>query len=274
MMKMKSWKQIIGVGLATIGLAAILTGCASDTGSTASATELPKKIVVGLDDNFPPMGFRDEQGNLVGFDIDIAKEAAKRAGMEIEFKPIDWSSKEAELRSKHIDVLWSGLSITPEREKNILFSKPYLKSTQIIIVRDDSTIKGKEDLKDKIVATQQGSHVVPLVEADKERYGFKTVKTYGDVINAFMDLELGRIDALVVADDVGKYNMTKNPGKFKITEGTYGSDMSGIGFRLGDTGLKAKFDDILKEMIADGTFDAIAIKWFGDATKVNREAFK
>lgn len=273
-MKINAWKKAIGIGLATIGLAALLVGCGSNNMAESNNQELPKKIVVGLDDNFPPMGFRDEQGNLVGFDIELAKEAAKRAGMDIEFKPIDWSSKEAELKSKHIDVLWNGLSITPEREKNILFSKPYLKGTQIIIVRNDSEVKTKEDLQGKIVATQQGSHVEPLVDADKEKYGFKEVKTYSDFINAFMDLELGRIDALVVADDVGKYNMTKNPGKFKITEGTYGSDISGIGFRLGDTALKNKFDGILKEMMEDGTADQIAIKWFGDTTKLNKDAFK
>ncbi|MDY3973809.1 MAG: amino acid ABC transporter substrate-binding protein [Veillonella caviae] len=273
-MNMKKWKQIMSIGLATIGLAAVLTGCGFSNAADNNTQELPKKIVIGLDDNFPPMGFRDEQGNLVGFDIDLAKEAAKRAGMEVEFKPIDWSSKEAELRSKHIDVLWNGLSITPEREKNILFSKPYLKGTQIIIVRNDSDIKTKEDLKGKVVATQQGSHVEPLVEADRMTYGFKDVKTYSDFINAFMDLELGRVDALVVADDVGKYNMTKNPGKFKVTEGTYGADISGIGFRLGDTALKEKFDDILKDMMADGTADKIAEKWFGDTVKLNKEAFK
>lgn len=269
-MKLKKW---LAMGLATIAVVAFTAGCGSNTSSNGGG-ELPKKIVIGLDDNFPPMGFRDDKGELVGFDIDLAKEAAKRAGMEVEFKPIDWDSKEAELKSKRIDALWNGVTITPDREKNILFSTPYLLDQQIIIVRNDSNIQGKDDLKGKVVGTQQGSSVEPILEKDAQERGIKEVKKYGDFVNAFMDLELGRIDALVVDAIVGQYTMTKNAGKFRVANGTYSDDKVGIGFRLEDTALRDKFNGILKEMMNDGTADKIAQKWFGTTTMLNKDAFK
>ena len=117
-----------------VALSAVVLAACSKTDSSApvaaasapAAPALPAKIVVGLDDNFPPMGFRDEKGQLVGFDIDLAKEAAKRLGVEVEFKPIDWNAKEAELTGKRVDALWNGLTITEERKKNNAFTAPYM----------------------------------------------------------------------------------------------------------------------------------------------------
>ena len=94
----------------------------------APAPAAATAIVIGLDDHFPPMGFRDDKNEIVGFDIDLAREAGKRLGLEVTFKPIDWSAKEAELSGKRIDVLWNGLTITEERKANILFTKPYLEN--------------------------------------------------------------------------------------------------------------------------------------------------
>ena len=151
-----NWKKMMAVGLAAVSMMVFVTGCGGD--AKKANTELPKKVVIGLDDSFPPMGFKDDKGEIVGFDIDMAKEAAKRAGMEVEFKAIDWSSKEAELKSKKIDALWNGLTVSPEREKNILFSNVYMKDKQYIIVRnEDESIKGKADLAGKVVGVQQAS---------------------------------------------------------------------------------------------------------------------
>lgn len=135
------WKRLAVVGAAAL-VAMNIVGCGSE-GSKDSAAAERNKIVIGLDDNFPPFGFHDEKGELVGFDIDMAKEAAKRLGMEVEFKSVDWDSKETELTSKRIDAIWNGLSITPEREKNILFSRPYQNGPQILLVRGDSPIQAR-----------------------------------------------------------------------------------------------------------------------------------
>ena len=103
----KCSKTVLAAASALV-IVGLVAGCGVSTKQTN--TEVPKKIVIGLDDNFPPMGFKDEKGELVGFDIDLAKEVAKRIGSEVEFKSIDWDSKEAELKSKRIDVLWNGFN--------------------------------------------------------------------------------------------------------------------------------------------------------------------
>ena len=153
---------------ALVLLGALLAGCSkTETPAPAAATPAPAvvtKIVVGLDDNFPPMGFRDEKNELVGFDIDMAKEAAKRLGLEVEFKPIDWSAKEAELSGKRVDALWNGLTITEERKQNILFTAPYMENHQIIVVPAGSAIKAKADLAGKVVGAQEGSSAVDAIK--------------------------------------------------------------------------------------------------------------
>ena len=148
--------------LIALSLTAMLVACGKQEAAPSATSAAPapaaiSKIVVGLDDNFPPMGFRDEKNELVGFDIDMAREAAKRMGMEVDFKPIDWSAKEAELSAKRVDVLWNGLTITEERKKNIAFTAPYMENHQIVVVAATSPIKAKADLAGKVVGAQDGS---------------------------------------------------------------------------------------------------------------------
>ena len=122
-------KKLTSLLMLSLTAGALLAGCGKNETAPAAqsaAPAAPAKIVIGLDDNFPPMGFRNEKNELVGFDIDLAREAAKRLGIEVEFKPIDWSAKEAELSAQRVDVLWNGLTITEERKKNIDFTAPYM----------------------------------------------------------------------------------------------------------------------------------------------------
>jgi len=145
--------------LATLLAGVFLVGCGkTDAPATKPATVA--KIVVGLDDNFPPMGFRDKDNKLVGFDIDLAREAAKRLGADVEFKPIDWNAKEAELNGKRVDALWNGLTITDKRKENIAFTTPYLENRQIVVVTAKSPIKNKAELAGKVVGLQEGSSAV------------------------------------------------------------------------------------------------------------------
>ena len=221
-------------------------------------------IVIGIDDNFPPMGFRDEKNEIVGFDIDLAKEAAKRLGVEVTFKPIDWSAKEAELNSKRIDALWNGLTITEERKKNILFTSPYLKNHQIIVVTEKSSIQTKVDLKDKVVGVQDGSSAIGAVEADAETAkSLKELKKFGDNVTALMDLSAGRLDALVVDEVVGRYYTAKKPEEYRVLDENFGTEDYGVGTRKDDTALGEKLQKALDEMKADGAAAQISTKWFG-----------
>lgn len=224
---------------------------------------LPSKIVIGLDDNFPPMGFRDEKNELVGFDIDMAKAAAQHLGVEVEFKPIDWAAKESELKSKRVDMLWNGLTITEERKQNIAFSKPYMENHQIIVVSAGSPVKVKTDLNGKVVGVQDGSSAVPAIEADEVSKSFKELKKYGDNVTALMDLGTKRIDAVVVDEVVGRYYVAKKPTEYVVLEDNFGTEEYGVGMRLEDKALQEKLQAALDAMKADGTSAKIANQWFG-----------
>lgn len=222
------------------------------------------KIVVGLDDNFPPMGFRDEQSQLVGFDIDLARETAKRLDREVEFKAIDWGAKEAELNSGRVDVLWNGLTITEERKQNINFTAPYMQNHQIIVVTAASPIKSKADLAGKVVGAQEGSSAVGAIEKDAETAKtLAQVKRYGDNVTALMDLTAGRIDALVVDEVVGRYYTAKKPADYFILEENFGTEEYGVGTRKSDTELLNQLQQAIDGMKQDGTAARIATKWFG-----------
>jgi len=221
-------------------------------------------IVVGLDDNFPPMGFRDEKNDLVGFDIDLAAEAGKRLGVEVKFKPIDWNAKEAELNGKRVDVLWNGLTITEERKANILFTKPYLENRQIIVVLEKSPIKTKANLKGKVVGVQDGSSAIEAVEKDKATAkSLKELKKFADNVAALMDVSTGRLDALVVDEVVGRYYTAKKPGEYRVLDENFGTEDYGVGTRKDDTDLMTKLQKAMDDMKQDGTAAAISTKWFG-----------
>ncbi len=249
-------KRIVALALVVIMAGLVLTGCGSTT---------KKKVVIGLDDSFPPMGFRDDKNNIVGFDIDMAKEASKRMGVDVEFKPIDWSSKEAELNGKRIDALWNGMNITEERQKNVLFSDPYMESRQLIFVLAGSPIKTAADLAGKVVAVQQSSTGEDVVTKDiKLKNSLKELKTYPDFIAAFMDMKTGRVDAVVTDEMLGRYYMAKEAGQYVAIEQPVGDvGTIGVGFRKDDKELRDKVQTALNEMKKDGTSAKISQQWFG-----------
>ncbi|VFR26519.1 Amino acid ABC transporter, amino acid-binding protein [plant metagenome] len=232
--------------------------------AAAPAPAVPAKIVVGLDDNFPPMGFRDEKNELVGFDIDMAREAAKRLGIEVEFKPIDWSAKEAELNSKRVDALWNGLTITEERKKNIAFTAPYMENHQIIVVAAASSIQTKAELAGHVVGAQEGSSAVDAIKKEAEvAASLKSLKTFGDNVTALVDLSAGRLDAVVVDEVVGRYLVAKRANDYRVLTDNFGTEDYGVGTRKEDTALNAKLDEVLAAMKQDGTAGRIAKQWFG-----------
>lgn len=234
---------------------------AASAGSEASAPKAA--VVVGLDDSFPPMGFRDDKNELVGFDIDMARAAAEHAGLQVEFKPIDWSAKESELNSKRVDMLWNGLTITEERKQNLLFSNPYMENHQIIVVRPDSGVKTKADLNGKVVGIQDGSSAVDAVEKDPVSKSFKELKKYADNVTALMDVQNKRVDAVVVDEVVGRYYVGKKPSEYVVLDDNFGTEEYGVGFRKDDVELQQKIQSALDSMKADGTSATISTKWFG-----------
>ncbi len=257
-------KKFFLTALLTVSM--LLTGCGGDSG-TPTSNDSSKKIVIGLDDEYPPMGFKDENNQIVGFDVDLAKEASKRLGTEVEFKAIDWSSKEAEIASGRIDILWNGLDITPERQENMLFSDPYMDNRQIVFVNigDDEGIASENDLANKAVGTQAGSTAENYIMGNADLLNsLKEFKTYGDYISAFMDLNNGRLDAVVCDEIVGRYYMAKHPDQMQALNVVVGPvSQFGIAFKKDNVELRDKVQKAFDEVVADGTAKKISEQWFG-----------
>ena len=163
------------------------------------------KFILGLDDSFPPMGFRDENNEIVGLDIDLAAEVCERLGVELEVQPIDWDSKEMELTSGKIDCIWNGMTVTDDRIESMFLSKPYLDNRQVVIVEEGSKIEEVADLAGKTIGLQKGSSAREAFDANAIASEVKEVVEYEDNVEAFLDLQAGRIDALLVDEVAGNY---------------------------------------------------------------------
>ena len=234
-----------------------------------------QKIVIGLDDGCAPMGFRDAQGNIVGFDVDLAKETARRMNVAIEFKPISWNNKKLEITSGKIDMIWNGCDIMPEYKEYMIFSKPYMDNRQIILVRKGDTqgIHAVDDLAGKIVATQAGSNSEDYIDSNpKLRDSFSKFMTYNNVKEGFEFLSAGKFDVIIVDEIAARYEIMKNPDAFEIIELTIGPVTEfGIGFRKNDVELRDRVQKVFDEMIKDGTAKKISEQWFqADLIKARR----
>jgi polar amino acid transport system substrate-binding protein len=221
-------------------------------------------FIVGLDDTFAPMGFRDKSGTLVGFDVDLAKEVSKRLGVEVRFQPIDWDAKVLELNSGTIDMIWNGLTITESRLEEMSFSNPYLANSQIIMVKKGSNIKNMDDIKGKTVGVQISSasdDAVTKSSIFNELGGYERYDTFNQ---ALIELSNLTIDAIVIDEIMGRYIISQNPNQYEVLSDDFGKETYGIGFRLESTDIRDKFNDVLNEMIKDGTATLISENWFDE----------
>jgi polar amino acid transport system substrate-binding protein len=267
-------KKIFIVALATLLFVSSAFSSPVSESADNSLEYVVKKgvFVLGLDDSFPPMGFRDENNEIVGFDIDCAKEVCKRLGVELKCQPIDWNAKEQELATKQIDCIWNGFTITPERQEALTFSEAYVGNAQVIIVKSDSSIKTLSDLAGKAVGVQAGSSGQVALESSGDLY--KSIKgevEFKDFLTALMDLEIGGVDAVVIDLFVANFNIKDSGKSFRILEESLEAEEYGIGFRKGDEKLCTAVEDALKAMAKDGTLAQISTRWFGaDITTVGK----
>ena len=221
-----------------------------------------KQLVIGLDDSYPPMGFRDETGEIVGFDIDVANEVCDRLGITLVKQPIDWDKKEEELNSGAIDCIWNGMSVTPERAEAMTLSEPYLKNTLIFVVTERSDAKGLRDLKGKTIGVQSGSTVVDALKSSSI-IGDITVAEYDDNTKLVEELSRGKVDAILIDSIAAYYFIFSGNDKFYVLSDSISEEECAIGFRKGDLSLHDKIQEIISEMKADGSLGKISTKWFG-----------
>ncbi len=240
-----------------------LSACSSSSSSSGDV------LKVGLDDNYPPLEFKDSDGKTtIGFDADIAKELAKRLGKkDVQFVSNDFAGVFDALETKKFDVVISGVSVNEDRQKNHSMTEPYIANKVVIVTKEgDTSIKGPEDFKGKKIGAQVGTtsdeFVSRLVKENKvESDNFKT---YPIIIQPFEDLALGRIDAVVVDIVVAKYYINNNQGKYKVIWESPEAEPMAMVFRKDDTETRDKANQIIKDMQEDGTMKEISEKWFGD----------
>ncbi len=245
--------------------AVVLTGC-GDSGDSGTADAEKETIVVGLDDTFAPMGFRDDQGELVGFDIDLANAVGEEMGMNVEFKPIDWNAKETELKAGTIDCVWNGMSITPERQENMALSNKYLNNKIVIMAKADADfdVTSAEDLADLKIGTQADSSALEMLMANEAYDSFKdNIDEYKTYDIAIMDLKAGRIDVVVVDQVLGEYMNNNLGGEMKECTYSLGDDYYVIGFAKENTELRDKVNDAIQTLIDNGKAAEISETWFG-----------
>lgn len=225
-------------------------------------------FIIGLDDSFPPMGYRDENNDIVGFDIDVARAVAEKLGVEFIAQPISWEAKELELSSGNIDCIWNGMSITPAREESMCMTPAYLNNRIVILTKKDSGIQEAKDLAGKYVAVQSGSFAEEVLTL--EEYGYSElyaslaeVTTEADYLYAIMNLQNGMVDAVLIDEVVAQYKLTQLGDESLVCTGSLCDDLYGIGFRKADEALEKAVYDTLIEMAKDGKAAEISNKWFG-----------
>jgi len=277
--------SVLWILVLVLSIALVITGCGTkkDTkveepqeetkDSSWERVEKEGKIVAGLDDNYPPMGYRDDKGNLIGFDIDMGKEISKRLGVEIVWQPTAWDGVVASLKAKKFDVIISGMTVTEERKKEVNFAGPYIFAAQAVCVKaGNDTIKTNDDLAGKVVGTQNGSTGYKICQDLMKEGKIKEIKGYQDYTLAFQDLKIGRLDAIVSDNYVIAGYIKNMPGEFKFTGEFFEGETNGIAVRKEDVELYNKLDQAIKDMILDGTLAQISEKWLGgDATAKIKE---
>ena len=249
---------------AAFGAAAmLLTGALPRLPASADG----RTFTVGFDAEFPPYGYQDDSGEYVGFDLSLAEEVCKRRDWELKKVPIEWNSKDMELKTGAIDCIWNGFTING-RENDYTWSVPYVDNSQVAIVRSDSDIRRLSDMKDKIVAVQTDSSALAVFTGEDAEEAnialaksFKELQQVGDYNSAFMNLESGAVDVICMDIGVANYEITARNGQFRMLDEHISSEEYGVGFLKGNTELRDEVQDTLYDMVRDGTFAKIAADW-------------
>ena len=274
-------KKFLAIAAAIVMAASVMSGCSSSTteetpvegeetteeGAEGEETAERTQFIVGFDAEYPPYGYMDENGEYVGFDLDLAQEVCDRNGWELVKQPIDWNSKDMELNSGSIDCIWNGFTMTG-REDEYTFSDPYVDNSIVFVVLTDSDIQTKDDLAGKVVVTQAGSSALTALTNEEDNdenlalaASFASLEQVADYNTAFMELESGLVDAIAVDIGVAQYQLTSRGDTFRQLEEPLSTEQYAIGFKLGNTELRDQVQATLNEMVEDGTFDEIVANY-------------
>lgn len=269
-------KRLVLLLVTAMAATTVLAGCGSkDSGSSDNGKKSSKEakiendddtLIVGFDASFPPYGYKDDSGEYVGFDLDLAQEVCDRNNWKLVKQPIDWDSKDAELNSGTIDCIWNGFTMNG-REDDYTFSEPYVDNSQVIVVADDSGIEKLTDLAGKTVGVQAASAALDLLQSEEEGGQKELADTFGalnefaDYNTAFTELQAGALDALAIDVGVAKYQLNSRGEGFKILDETLNTEQYAIGFKKGNTELCDIVNADLQKLADDGTVAELAEKY-------------
>lgn len=257
--------------LLVVGLL-ILTGCRRQTAKQDSWPVIKQRqtVVVGLDDSFVPMGFRAKNGQLKGYDIDLARAVFKRYHIKVDFQTIDWSMNATELRNRTIDLIWNGYTITPARKRAVRFSQPYLQNKQVLVTMKKNHLNQFSAMRGKTLGVQTGSSGYASLEAQpqllKQYIKKQTPVLYSTFNDAFIDLNANRIQGLLIDRVYADYYIQhqSDPQAYRVVSGDFAPENFAVGMRKSDRVLQQKIDAALKALYQNGTMQRLSQKWFGE----------
>lgn len=270
-MSRRSFIGLMGSGAAAL----LLAGCGQNTNSQTNANAAnssndqsataTKKLIVGLDSAYPPYGYVGDDGQLTGFDVELAQEAAKRNGWEVQLEAIDWDAKDTLMGSGAINCIWNGFTVEG-REDKYTFSDPYMLNAQVVVVKSGSSITGLSDLAGKNVITQTDSaayNVLAGEDATQKDLAatFASLETIGDYNTAFMQLESGAVDAVACDLSIAAYQLAAKPGAYSQIGESLSEEHYAVGFKLGDTKTAETITSTLKAMNEDGFVKTLCEKY-------------
>ena len=243
-------KKIIALVLALVMVAACLTACGGAKGATLKDVQKAGKLMIATSPDFPP--FESLEGDaVVGIEPDIMKLICDKLGVEAEFVQMDFDSVLIGIQAAKYDCAMSGITVTPDREKNMLFTAPYYNAAQVIVVAEGSPITGKADLAGKVASVQTGT----TAESGCQDEGIE-VQAFAANADAKAALTTGKVDAWVV-DNLTAIQMVEEGDGLVILEEKMTEEPYAFAFAMGSEDLVAAINDALAALIADGTVEAI-----------------
>lgn len=255
-------KKIFALILSIMLVAAISVPALAEDNSLQAVLD-KGQFILGFDASFPPMGYVDDEGNYIGFDLDLAQAVCDKLGVELVLQPIDWDAKELELNGGNIDCIWNGMTATEDRAEAMSLSQSYLKNSQVVCVMDSSELITLADFEGKSVAVQTGSSGAEALEAAEDfSASLKEVVEFPDYAMALMDLENGNVDGVVIDIIVAQYYISKKDASYRTLDESLSAEEYAIGFRKDDITLTEKINQTLLEMVADGSMATISEDWF------------
>lgn len=267
---MKTLKKSLSLLVILILTAALLSGCSqtptssSETGKKASRIDEIKKAgkLVLATGNYRPFEYHDEKTNkIIGYDIDVAEAIAKKIGVPLEVREMQFTSLIPSVQNGQADLVIAAMYITDARKEVVDFADPYMDTGMVLVVRSENNdIKSTSDLNGKVVGVKTGATSEKVANELKEKGAAITIKSYKETVDYLLDLENGRLDA-AINDLLNQLEYNKTHPGVKVVGEPFTKSSLGIAVKKGDTELLTIINSVLAEMKQNGEANKLFKKW-------------